>query len=95
MEDSITDRYKTSFKVQTNCNYCYNVIYNSVPLSLHQNMDTSVELEGLGIRLDFTTESAKETKQIVDSYVKYMDTAKADFSYIKEYTTGHYKKGAL
>ena len=94
-EDSITDRYKTSFRVQTNCNYCYNVIYNSVPHSLHQNLNQIVGLEGKGIRLDFTTESATETKQILEAYAEYLDTKQSDFSFIKEYTTGHYKKGAL
>ena len=94
-EDSITDRYKTNFKVQSNCNYCYNVIYNSVPHSLHQNLKQVLELEGKAIRLDFTTESAKETKQVLEAYEEYLDTDKADFSFVKEYTTGHYKKGAL
>ena len=94
-DDSITDRYKTNFNVQSNCNYCYNVIYNSVPHSLHQNLNQILGLEGRALRLDFTTESAKETKQILEAYVEYLDTQKADFSFVKEYTTGHYKKGAL
>ena len=94
-EDSITDRYKTSFRVQTNCNYCYNVIYNSVPNSLHQNLEQIVGLQGKGIRLDFTTESPKETKQILEAYAQYLNTSISDFSFMKEYTTGHYKKGAL
>lgn len=94
-EDSITDRYQTDFQVQTNCNYCYNVIYNSVPNSLHQNLEQIVKLAGQGLRLDFTTESAEEMKQIVDAYAEYLNAGRADFSFMKEYTTGHYKKGAL
>ena len=94
-DDSITDRYKTNFNVQSNCNYCYNVIYNSVPHSLHQNLNQILGLEGRALRLDFTTESAKETKQILEAYAEYLDNQKADFSFVKEYTTGHYKKGAL
>ena len=94
-DDSITDRYKTNFAVQTNCNYCYNVIYNSVPHSLHQNLEQIKVLQGKGIRLDFTTESAKETKLVLEAFGEYMDNRQADFSFMKEYTTGHYKKGAL
>ena len=94
-EDSITDRYKTGFRVQTNCNYCYNVIYNSVPNSLHQNLEQILGLQGKGIRLDFTTESPKEMKQILEAYAQYLNTSISDFSFMKEYTTGHYKKGAL
>ena len=52
-------------------------------------------LQGKGIRLDFTTESPKETKQILEAYAQYLNTSISDFSFIKEYTTGHYKKGAL
>ena len=58
-------------------------------------MNQILGLEGRARRLDFTTESAKETKQILEAYVEYLDTQKADFSFVKEYTTGHYKKGAL
>ena len=93
--DSITDRYQTKFFVQTNCNYCYNVIYNSVPNSLHQNLDQIMKLEGTGIRLDFITESEKETKQLLVAYEEYIKYGAADFSFLKDYTTGHYKKGAL
>lgn len=94
-EDSITDRYQTDFKVQTNCNYCYNVIYNSVPNSLHQNLEQIERLKGQGIRLDFTTESGKEIQQILGAYTEYLEKGKTDFSFLKDYTTGHYKKGAL
>ena len=94
-EDSITDRYQTEFNVQTNCNYCYNVIYNSVPNSLHQNLEQIMKLKGQGIRLDFTTESEKDAQQVLDAYAEYLETGKADFSFLKNYTTGHYKKGAL
>lgn len=94
-EDSITDRYHTDFAVQTNCNYCYNVIYNSVPNSLHQNLEQIEKLKGNGIRLDFTAESEEETKQVLEAYAGYLENGKADFSFLKDYTTGHYKKGAL
>lgn len=94
-EDQITDRYDTSFRVQTNCHHCYNVIFNSVPLSLHQYMGQIKELEGKGIRLEFTTETAKEMKPVMEQYVEFMKGNEMDFSFLKDYTTGHFKKGAL
>ena len=94
-EDSITDRYQKEFAVQTNCNYCYNIIYNSVPNSLHQNLEQILKLKGRGIRLDFTTESELEMGEILNAYTEYLQTGRADFSFLKDYTTGHYKKGAL
>ena len=54
-----------------------------------------MKLKGQGLRLDFTTESAEEMKQVLDAYAEYFDTGKAEFTFMKEYTTGHYKKGAL
>ena len=93
--DYITDRYQTNFYVQTNCNYCYNVIYNSVPNSLHQYLDTLQKLKGQAFRLDFTTESEKETAQILHAYTNYISHNISDFDFLEEYTTGHIKKGAL
>lgn len=94
-EDSITDRYQTNFRVQTNCYHCYNVIYNSVPTSLHTHMEQIEALPGEGIRLDFTTETSDETRIVLKEYIKYMNGEKMDFSFLKDYTTGHFKKGAL
>lgn len=95
IHDRITDRYRASFPVQTNCNYCFNVIYNSVPNSLHQNLDNIKELRGQAYRLDFTTESKQETERILDAYASFIENDRIDFGFLKEYTTGHYKKGAL
>ncbi|MBR5578478.1 MAG: U32 family peptidase [Lachnospiraceae bacterium] len=94
-EDSLTDRYQTSFRVQTNCYHCYNVIYNSVPISLHQYVDTLEKLKGKGLRLEFTTESETEMKQVLEEYIKLFEKKNCDFSFLKEYTTAHFKKGAL
>lgn len=94
-EDSLTDRYETNFPVKIDCNYCYNVIYNSVPNSLHPYLEQIRKLEGEGIRLDFTIEKESAVKKILDAYGNFLSLGNADFSFIKEYTTGHYKKGAL
>lgn len=94
-EDRITDRYDTDFRVQTNCHHCYNVIYNSVPLSLHQYVEQIGTLKGKGIRLEFTTETAEEMKPVLEQYLRFREGKEMDFSFLKEYTTGHFKKGAL
>ncbi|MBR5596270.1 MAG: U32 family peptidase [Lachnospiraceae bacterium] len=94
-KDYITDRYQAKFFIQTNCNYCYNVVYNSVPNSLHQYLENIKELKGQAYRLDFTTESENETVQILNAYASFIENDKGDFGFLKEYTTGHYKKGAL
>ena len=95
LEDSLTDRYQTNFRVQTNCYHCYNIIYNSVPVSLHQYLDSLKQLRGKGMRLEFTTESEREMKSVLEEYIKYYKGQKTDFSFLKDYTTAHFKKGAL
>ncbi len=88
----ITDRKGVKFPVRAECAYCYNVIYNSVPLSLFKDMEEIRGLDPKTIRMDFTFESAGEASGIIESFIR------GDFpglnSLIPEYTRGHYKKGA-
>lgn len=79
----LKDRYGTIFPVETNCEHCYNIIYNSVPYSLHLKQK-EVNRIGAGIlRYDFIMESADECRRILGGET---------FPY-KEYTTGHLKRG--
>ncbi len=84
----LTDRVGKKFPVFSNCRHCYNVIYNSVVLSLHKKIK---EKEGM-YRLDFTTESKEETKKVLNFFCegKWKDGANPPYA---EYTTGHEKRG--
>ena len=79
----LKDRYGTDFPVEINCAHCYNIVYNSVPYSLHLQTD-EVNKTGADIRrYDFTVESAGECRQILTG---------GKFPY-EAYTTGHLKRG--
>ncbi|MCM1122709.1 MAG: U32 family peptidase [Eubacterium sp.] len=79
----LKDRCQTDFPVEINCDHCYNVIYNSVPYSLHLHAG-EVHKTGVDIRrYDFTMESAGECRQILTD---------GKFPY-EAYTTGHLKRG--
>ncbi len=79
----IRDRYGTDFPVETNCLHCYNIIYNSVPYSLHLQ-ENEVKRTGADIRrYDFITESAEDCRRIL---------AGESFPY-EAYTTGHLRRG--
>lgn len=89
--ESITvlkDRYDKEFPVYTNCTYCYNIIYNSVPLSLHKQ----VQEKKKKYRLDFTTERAEETAAVLKFFCREYEGQKASPPY-ENYTTGHEKRG--
>lgn len=84
----LTDRYGKEFPVYLNCIHCYNVIYNSIPLSLHQNVDRIKEAGLFVFRLDFTTESGDETEKIIRFWA-----GNGDRPY-EEYTKGHFHRKA-
>lgn len=84
------DRYKKQFPVYTDCQCCYNVIYNSVPLSLHKMFALS-DCPVSNFRLDFTFEKGEDTADIIRYFKEILVRYKEPF--YKEYTTGHYKRG--
>lgn len=85
---SLKDRKNTVFPVRAECDHCYNIIYNSVPLCLFKDLH---DIESLGldaVRIDITTESPEEASDIIYSFC-YGNPGKA----VKEYTRGHFRKG--
>lgn len=84
----LQDRYKTVFPVHCNCKHCYNIIYNSVPLSLHQQKKNLKKLGLFAVRLDFVQESGEMVQKILQYYLQD-DTIFP----VTEYTAGHYKRG--
>lgn len=86
----LTDRYNKNFPVMTNCTQCYNVIYNAVPLSLHEKVSNK-EING-ALRLQFTVEKAEETGSILNYWKKILKGEKKQPPYA-EYTLGHEKRG--
>lgn len=81
----LKDRYGKVFTAITNCKYCYNTIYNSVPLSLHKKYNQA--LPG-SVRLQFSIENAYQMKSMLDYYLNWIEMKPAIFP-IEEYTTAH------
>lgn len=95
----LTDRYQNPFTVTQNCIHCYNILYNTVPLSLHGHLDAVLEKRKYNrLRLDFSIESAAQTKAVLSYYLSRMtkvlhkEMPSEVFPY-KEFTNGHYKRG--
>lgn len=85
---NLQDRYKTIFSVMCNCRHCYNIIYNSLPFSLHKQQEEIKKMGLFAIRLDFVRESGEMVQKII-SYYQQKDSVFP----VDEYTTGHYKRG--
>jgi len=89
----LTDRYQKKFAVKNYCNCCYNIIYNSSPLVLLNNREDIERLNPQAIRLDFTLESAEETKRILRMYIDTFLYGKNVDVTGMDYTRGHFKRG--
>lgn len=89
----IKDRYNKSFAVKNNCDYCYNVIYNTAPLVLTDQKTEVLDLNPKALRLHFTTEDKNTMKNIIclydDVFLKGMTKDAPDM----EFTRGHFKRG--
>lgn len=90
----LKDRKKTSFPVINRCYVCCNTVLNSVPLKLVGCMDEILRLSPAYVRLSFTIESEKETKQILKQYRTMLagQTSKGKQS-LADGTRGHFKRG--
>lgn len=92
----LEDRYQKHFPVVTHCRQCMNVIYNSVPTSLHGELSKWNSL--VDFRIDFTVEDGQVVKKIVDYFHTCITDCTLGVSVktqppFKEYTTGHEKRG--
>lgn len=86
----LTDRYHKQFPVFTDCDFCYNIIYNTVPLSLHEKVK-NYSYPGAW-RLAFTVESSQETQSVLRFFDALQKGIEQTPPYA-EYTLGHEKRG--
>ena len=84
---TLTDRYKKQFPVRNECDYCYNVIYNSAPLYLGDKMSEVESVNASDYRLMFTMEKPDEVRRIMKMFMKEESIPEGDF------TRGHWKRG--
>lgn len=86
-QTTITDRYRNPFLVKNECDYCYNILYNYVPLYLGDRMEEVYQIGPGRIRLMFTTERQQEVRQILSAYFEGKELPEGT------YTRGHWKRG--
>ncbi|MDO4305235.1 MAG: DUF3656 domain-containing protein [Eubacteriales bacterium] len=84
--------YPWKIKNTGNPEYCYNMIYNSIPFGLLREKDRVAALGVQSVRLAFTIEkpweAAEILKEFLDVYLHGREPSE------REFTKGHFKRGA-
>ncbi len=101
----LEDRTGAVFPVWTDCIHCQNVVYNSVPTSLHKFRKDALFSELGAILVSFTVEDAKDVMKILDIFGKSAGEALEGRAQQEQlcrevlessgFTNGHFKKGAM
>ena len=93
----ITDRYGTKFPCNNICAECYNVIWNSVPVSLHGERTFINRLRPSSVRLQFTTETEEQVGEILRFYEAELYQGDGIRNKLQmpfdEFTKGHLNRG--
>ena len=91
----LVDRYQKQFPVKKDCSVCMNIIYNSTPLVLLDLVPAIEKIAPKSIRLAFSQENAKETRQVLqactDAFLKGKTVDPGMLC--REYTRGHFRRG--
>ncbi len=89
----LKDRTGKQMAVKNHCTFCYNTIYNASPLSLLGMEDQIKGLMPGVIRLQFTTESPRETARCLTAFADGFRYGRKAQQPVVEYTRGHIKRG--
>lgn len=91
----LKDRYAKEFPVKNNCRECYNIIYNSQPLSLIRLSGEAAAICPGAYRLHFTIESGAQVRAILDGCRQaFFEKRTPDMDAVTGICTkGHFKRG--
>ena len=90
---TLKDRYNKKFAVKNQCDYCYNIIYNTAPVVLTDQKMEIIQLNPKALRLHFTVENGQMTKQILDLYEEVFFCDGRALEPDLGFTRGHFKRG--
>lgn len=94
----LKDRYGRQFLTKCYCDFCYNVIYNSVPTGLLKETGEICEIDFPVLRMNFTQEGYGEAKEMLElfaqayGFTEHKEKKKSPEK-LPEFTKGHFKRG--
>lgn len=89
------DRTGKELPVDNHCLYCYNMIYNPLPLSLLDQTGRIKELAPEAVRIQFTGEDPGQIRQIVTTWADqlYRGANAQSPCQTGDFTRGHFRRG--
>lgn len=92
--EEIRDGQKRKFYVRNHCRFCYNEILNGDPLWLGGQAGEIASLMPAALRFVFTIEGGKETKTILEAFIRGRKTERqVPYPGGRFFTKGHYARG--
>ena len=88
---TLKDRKGVEFPAKCCCKFCYNILYNSVPLGLIREAAILKQAGYQGLRLSFTIEDRQETSNILQIFSDALDGHVPQE--LSGFTRGHYQRG--
>lgn len=89
----ITDRKNAKLPYVTACKYCYNVIYNSVPVFLIDKLNQIVDKKPQNLSICFTDENGKVAGEIIDMALSVLEGNNNSVIMPEAFTRGHFTRG--
>ena len=90
---TITDRKNAKLPYVAACKYCYNVIYNSVPVFLIDKINHITDKKSQSFSLCFTDENSKNTAEIIDMAISALEGMDNQVIMPEAFTRGHFTRG--
>ncbi len=90
---TITDRKGAVLPYIAGCQYCYNVIYNSVPVFLQDKITALKKIRPARAALCFTDETDEMVYKYVSDYKALLEGEISEINPPGEFTRGHFTRG--
>lgn len=97
----LKDRKNVKFPIVRDCDNCVAFILNSAPICILNKKDDILSLNSNMLRLDFTTESAKTVKAVIQEHINVLQKGNKMSTEFEKYmknekaTGGHFYRGVL
>ncbi|MCD7981488.1 MAG: U32 family peptidase [Clostridiales bacterium] len=90
----LTDRYFQHFYIERNCRDCYNILYNSRPVSLFHQAEAVKKLNFASYRITFVTETDDQIRRILENYrCSFLNGREISPPDSRSFTNGHFRRG--